>query len=184
MKIACSFPFTLFISSIFFSFIACNSQTNNKVDFDKLTEEERHLPEFFLVGITLADGLEAKLFASEPAITNPTNIDIDHKGRVWVLEAYNYRPEITGNDVRPEGDRIVILEDTDGDGVHDQTKVFYQGPELNAPLGIWVMGNQAKVSQSPYVWLFTDTNGDDVADKKEIIFPGSSSNMDGIGLTA
>lgn len=167
-------------------FVLCFSckQASKEIDFDLLTEEQRHLPENSLAGITIAEGLEAKLFASEPTITNPTNIDIDHRGRVWVLEAYNYRPEITGNDINPEGDRIVILEDTNGDGVQDQSTVFYQGPEVNAPLGIWVMGNQAIVSQSPYVWLFTDTNGDDKADKKEIIFQGISGEQHDHGMHA
>ncbi|WP_373495086.1 PVC-type heme-binding CxxCH protein [Aquiflexum sp.] len=167
----------------FFSFYSCN-QPVIIPDFETLTEEERHLPEFALSGITIAEGLEAKLFASEPTITNPTNIDIDHRGRVWVLEAYNYRPEITGNEINPEGDRIVILEDTNNDGVHDKSTVFYQGPEINAPLGIWVMGNQVIVSQSPYVWMFTDTNGDDKADKKEIIFQGISGEQHDHGMHA
>lgn len=172
---------TFFAASLFF--FSCNKKPEIK-DFDLLTEEERKLPENALSGITLAEGIEATLFASEPTITNPTNIDIDHKGRVWVCEAYNYRPAITGNDTIPEGDRIVILEDTDGDGVQDKSTVFYQGPELNAPLGIWVMGNKAIVSQSPYVWLFTDTDGDDKADSKEIIFQGVSGEQHDHGMHA
>lgn len=152
--------------------------------YDSLSEEEKRLPENALEGIKMADGLEATLFASEPTITNPTNIDIDHRGRVWVCEAYNYRPGITGNDTKPEGDRIVILEDTDGDGISDKSTVFYQGPELNAPLGIWVMGNKVIVSQSPYVWLFTDTDGDDKADKKEIIFQGVDGEQHDHGMHA
>uniref|UniRef100_UPI003593F9D2 PVC-type heme-binding CxxCH protein n=1 Tax=Aquiflexum sp. TaxID=1872584 RepID=UPI003593F9D2 len=163
------------------SFYSCNRPVIIP-DFETLTDEQKHLPEFALSGISIVEGLEAKLFASEPTITNPTNIDIDHKGRVWVLEAYNYRPEITGNETNPEGDRIVILEDTNGDGVQDKSTVFYQGPEVNAPLGIWVMGNQAIVSQSPYVWMFTDTNGDDKADKKEIIFQGISGEQHDHGM--
>src|SRR5690606_14739941 len=152
------------------------------IEFDSLSQDEKRLPENALKGIKVAEGLEAKLFASEPTITNPTNIDVDHRGRVWVCEAFNYRPKLTGNDPNPQGDRIVILEDTDGDGVSDKSTVFYQGPELNAPLGIWVMGNQAIVSQSPYVWLFTDTDGDDKADKKEIIFQGVEGEQHDHGM--
>ncbi len=157
---------------------------HEQIDFDTLTEEEKRLPENALAGITLAEGLQATLFASEPAITNPTNMDIDHKGRVWVCEAYNYRPAITGNEPKSNGDRIVILEDTNGDGVQDKHTIFYEGPELNAPLGIWVMGNKAIVSQSPYVWLFTDTDGDDKADLKEIIFQGISGEQHDHGMHA
>ncbi|GEO21791.1 hypothetical protein CQA01_23250 [Cyclobacterium qasimii] len=152
--------------------------------FDLLTEEEKRNPENALLGITVNEQLEVTLFAAEPTLTNPTNIDIDHKGRVWICEAYNYRPALTGNETKPEGDRILILEDTDGDGVSDKSTVFYQSPELNAPLGIWVMGNQVIVSQSPYVWLLTDTDGDDKADKKEVIFKGIGGEQHDHGMHA
>ena len=134
-----------------------------------MTEEQKRLPENAVKNLKVADGLRAQLFASEPVISNPTNIDVDDRGRVWVCEAYNYRPAINGNPTKKEGDRILILEDTNEDGVADKNTVFYQGPEIESPLGIWVMGNKVIVSQSPYVWLFTDENGDDKADKKEVL---------------
>ncbi|MDJ1471177.1 c-type cytochrome [Cytophagaceae bacterium DM2B3-1] len=152
--------------------------------YRQLTDEQKRLPENALLGLKIADGLDATLFASEPTITNPTNIDVDAKGRVWVCEAYNYRPAINGNPSHKEGDRIMILEDTNGDGKSDVSKVFYQGPEINAPLGIWVMGNKVLVSQSPYVYLFTDENGDDKADKKEIVFEGISGEQHDHGMHA
>jgi putative membrane-bound dehydrogenase-like protein len=152
--------------------------------YSKLTDEEKRLPENALKGLKVAEGLEAQLFAHEPMLTNPTNIDVDHRGRVWVCEAYNYRPAITGNPTKQEGDRILILEDTNGDGKADKQTVFYQGPELASPLGVWVMGNKAIVSQSPYVWLFTDTNGDDKADKKEVIFQGIEGEQHDHGMHA
>lgn len=166
--------------------LSCKEATDTAAThpFDQLTEEEKRKPENALLGIRVNESLEARLFASEPMITNPTNIDIDHKGRVWVCEAYNYRPAITGNETKDEGDRILILEDSDGDGVADKSTVFYQDPELNAPLGIWVMGNQAIVSQSPYVWLLTDTDGDDKADKKEVLFTGIGGEQHDHGMHA
>ncbi len=151
---------------------------------DTLTEPQKRLPENAVRNLTITEGLEAQLFASEPVMTNPTNIDVDERGRVWVCEAYNYRPAITGNAAKKEGDRILILEDTDGDGKADKNTVFYQGPELEAPLGIWVMGNQAIVSQSPYVWLFTDDNGDDKADRKEILLQGMGGTQHDHGMHA
>lgn len=90
-----------------------------------MTEEQRHLPENALRSLTVAEGLEVKPFATEPMLQNPTNIDVDERGRVWVTEAYNYRPQINGNPTKAEGDRIVILEDTNGDGRADTSKVFY-----------------------------------------------------------
>src|SRR5215207_7440485 len=83
-------------------------------------------PEDSLKALRVADGLEATLFASEPNMVNPTDIDVDARGRVWVLEGANYRKFKT----RPEGDRILIMEDTDGDGKADSFKAFYQSPEL------------------------------------------------------
>ncbi len=144
---------------------------NHYVD-SLLTENQKRLPDNALKGVKMVDGLTVSTFATEPMLINPTDIDVDAKGRVWVLEAYNYRPSITGNPTHKEGDRIVILEDTNGDGKADISKVFYQGPEINAPLGISVLNNVVIVSQSPYVWKFTDTDGDDKADKKEILFQG------------
>ena len=112
--------------------------------------------------LKLAPGLEATLWASEPGLVNPTDIDVDARGRVWVLEAANYRSTFQKwGFLRPEGDRIVILEDTDGDGVCDSYKVFYQGKDLQAPLGICVMGDKVVVSQSPKVMVFEiDATGD------------------------
>lgn len=149
-----------------------------------MTEEQKHLPSNALKGLKIADGLEVSTFATEPMLLNPTDIEVDARGRVWVLEAYNYRPAITGNPTRPEGDRIVILEDSNNDGKADVSKVFYQGPELNAPLGIAVLGNTVIVSQSPYVWKFTDTDGDDKADKKEILFQGMEGEQHDHGMHA
>ncbi len=133
---------------------------------------DQRLPENALKGLDVAYGLKVQLMATEPMLKNPTNIDVDEKGRIWVIEAYNYRPGINGNPTNAEGDRIMILEDKDGDAKVDVAKVFYQGPELNAPLGIAVLGNKVIVAQSPYIWAFYDDNGDDKADRKEIMFQG------------
>ena len=122
--------------------------------------------------LQVPEGLEVKLFAAEPMLINPTNIDVDSKGRVWVLEAYNYRPGINGNPTNPQGDRILILEDTNGDGQADSLKVFYQSPEINAPLGIAVLDSMVIVSQSPYIWKMFDDNRDGKADRKEVMFSG------------
>ncbi|HEX5270161.1 MAG TPA: PVC-type heme-binding CxxCH protein, partial [Gemmataceae bacterium] len=119
----------------------------------------------------VVDGLQLELFAAEPMLINPTSMDIDHRGRVWVAEAVNYRRKNFGRPIlRPEGDRIVILEDTDGDGKADKSTVFYQGPELYGPLGIAVAkdpvgpGYKVFVCQSPDILLFTDSKGEGKAD--------------------
>src|SRR5439155_6831967 len=101
---------------------------------------------------TVADGLELSLFASEPMVRNPTDMDIDERGRVWIAEGVNYRSSFQKWGVlQPAGDRIVILDDTNGDGIADKETVFYQDPSINAALGICVLGNKVIVSSSPNV---------------------------------
>ncbi len=132
-----------------------------------------HSTEASLADLKVYDGLEVTLFASEPMFSNPTNLAVDDRGRVWICEAYNYRNQLNPkNPVKKEGDRIMILEDTDGDGKADKSKVFYQGTDVNSALGITLLGNKVIVSCSPNVFVFTDEDGDDVPDKKEIFFQG------------
>ena len=155
--------------------ISCNSNEDVSAPgntSDSLTEDQLHLPENALKGLVIAEGLEVKAMATEPMLKNPTNIDVDERGRVWVTEAFNYRPGINGNPTTPMGDRVMILEDSNGDGKMDTAKVFYQDPELNAPLGVCVLGKKVLISQSPFVWALYDDNGDDKADRKEIVFQG------------
>ena len=124
-------------------------------------------PKNAITGIEIGEGLEVTLCASEPHLKSLTNLDIDDRGRVWVCDVMNYR---RNNNMRPEGDRILILEDTTGDGVMDKVKTFYQGRDIDSAMGICVLGNQVIVTATPTVWRFTDTDGDDVPDKKEAIF--------------
>src|SRR5437660_9217802 len=122
---------------------------------------------------TVADRLEVSLFASEPMVRNPTDMDIDERGRVWITEGVNYRSTFQKWGVlQPAGDRIVVLEDTGGDGKADKETVFYQDPSINAALGICVLGNRVIVSISPNVFVLTDTDGDGKADKRELLFTG------------
>src|SRR6266704_3377757 len=114
-----------------------------------------------LSGFETGEGLAVSLFAAEPMVRNPTDMDIDERGRVWITEGVNYRSSFKPwGTLQPAGDRIVILEDTDGDGRADKETVFYQDPGINAALGICVLGNKVIVSDSPDVFVLTDTDGD------------------------
>lgn len=126
-------------------------------------------------------GMQLQLFASEPMFTNPTSMDVDERGRVWVCESVNYRWKLLKRtkNIRPEGDRIVILEDTNGDGKADKATTFYQSPDLLAPLGIAVAKNatgpgyKVYVCHSPHLYLFEDKDGDGKADgPPEILLTG------------
>src|SRR5262249_57160863 len=76
----------------------------------------------------VADGFEVKLFAAEPMVVNPIAMTVDEKGRVWVIECFEY-PKRTPKGQMPR-DRIVILEDTDGDGIADKRTVFAEGKDF------------------------------------------------------
>ena len=138
------------------------------------TESDLRDPKNALLGLDVGDGLEATLFASEASgMLSPSDIDIDHLGRVWVCEVVNYRGR---NGERAEGDRILVIEDTDGNGISDKQTVFFQGREVDSALGICVLptpsgkGTKVIVSCAPNVWIFTDEDGDLKADKKEALF--------------
>lgn len=123
----------------------------------------------------LPDDLEATLWAESPMLYNPTNMDVDSRGRIWITEAVNYRN--FNNDSthflhHAKGDRVIILEDSNGDGKADNSKVFVQDKDLVSPLGIAVLGNRIFVSCSPNLIVFTDSDGDDKPDSKEIFLTG------------
>jgi putative membrane-bound dehydrogenase-like protein len=125
--------------------------------------------------LVVAEGLQARLWAESPQFYNPTAIDVDHKGRIWVTEAVNYRSfknKSPGKLSHPEGDRVVILEDTDGDGRADKSTVFVQDKDLQSPVGISVLGNQIIISCAPSLIVYTDEDGDDKPDKKEVFLTG------------
>ena len=139
-------------------------------DVDKIEVghgNSQHDPGNAVAGLEVAEGLEVTLAASEPELRSLTNLDIDDRGRVWVCDVMNYR---SNNGSRPEGDRILILEDTNQDGVMDKTKVFYQGRDIDSAMGLCVIGNEVIVSAAPYIWRFVDDNGDDVPDQKIAMF--------------
>jgi putative membrane-bound dehydrogenase-like protein len=119
------------------------------------------------------DGFEVTVWAASPMLHNPTNIDIDRDGRIWVAEGVRYRSHHAR---RPEGDRIVVLQDTTGDGKADSTHTFVQEPALIAPLGIAVIDNKVVVSQPPDLIVYTDVDRnlrfDPAVDKREVLLTG------------
>jgi len=131
-----------------------------------------------------APGLEATLWAAEPMLVNPTNIDIDSRGRVWVTEGLNYRLTSGGNSRFhriDDSDKIKILEDTDGDGKADKMTVFADRI-FPVPMGIAVeeqynkegkyTGCRVFVGNSPDLLVLEDTDGDDRADKRYSLLSG------------
>ena len=119
------------------------------------------------------DGLEVTLWAASPMLHNPTNLDIDKDGRIWVAEGVRYRSHHAR---RPEGDRIVVLQDTNGDGKADSTHTFVQEPALIAPLGVSVIDNKIVVAQPPDLIVYTDVDRnlrfDPAVDTREVLLTG------------
>ena len=126
-------------------------------------------PEEIEKTFTLAPGVALITWAREPQVVNPTCMDIDERGRVWVAEAVNYRKSL----LAPEGDRIMILDDPEGSGRCTRAKVFAQDKSIVAPLGICVVGDKVYVAQSPRMLVYTiDASGDKPAGPPEILFDG------------
>ena len=122
------------------------------------------------------EGLEVTVWARSPMLANPTNLDIDAQGRVWVTEGVNYRVYNKGGKRRPEGDRVVVLSDSKGTGKADSAHTFIQDAGWTSPLGIAVFDNVVIVSHAPDLIKFTDVNRDGkfdpAVDKREVLLGG------------
>ena len=117
---------------------------------------------------TMPPGFEMRIFASEPDVVNPVAMTWDERGRLWVVELYEY-PLGAPAGKKPR-DNVKILEDTDADGKADKVTVFADG--LNLATAILVGNGGVYVGQAPHLYFMEDTNGDDVADKKTIVATG------------
>jgi putative membrane-bound dehydrogenase-like protein len=128
--------------------------------------------------LRVPEGMQVQTWARSPMLYNPTGMDIDIAGRVWVTEAVNYRNFKRQDDGlrHPKGDRVVVLSDSDGDGQADASHVFVQEPELVSPHGVAVLGNRILVSCSPSVIEYIDVDGDAVfdpaVDRRQIFLTG------------
>ncbi|MST01302.1 MAG: hypothetical protein EXS29_08345 [Pedosphaera sp.] len=115
-------------------------------------------------------GFHVTLFAGEPSVKQPIGFCIDDRGRLWVAEANNYPDKKAGRN-----DRIVILEDTDGDGHHDKRTVFYDKLEYVSGIevgfgGVWVMS-------IPNFYFIPDKGLDGVPDGPPVVL------LDGFGTS-
>jgi glucose/arabinose dehydrogenase/lysophospholipase L1-like esterase len=120
--------------------------------------------------MTVGKGLSVNLFASEkefPELVNPVQMAFDPRGRLWVAVWKNYphwQPKT------PMDDKLLILEDTDGDGKADKSTVF--AGDLHNPTGFEFYNGGVLVAQAPNIVFLKDTNGDDRYDQKDLILHG------------
>ncbi len=112
-------------------------------------------------------GYQVELVASEPLIQEPVAMDWDTDGRLWAVEMPGFMANITGSNEHDPIGRVVVLEDTDDDGVMDKRTVFADGLVLARSLKVLDRG--VLVAEPPNVWLMRDTNGDLRVDTKELV---------------
>jgi putative heme-binding domain-containing protein len=120
--------------------------------------------------MTIHKGMKVNLFASEeqfPELTNPVQMAFDTRGRLWVSGWHSY-PHWKPKDAID--DKLLILEDTDGDGRADKCTVF--AGDLRNPTGFEFWGGGVFVAQGPDLLFLKDTNGDDHYDVKERVLHG------------
>lgn len=124
-----------------------------------------------LKSLTVPEGYKVEMFASEkefPNLANPMQLSFDNKGRLWVAVMPTY-PHYRPGDALPN-DKLLIYEDTNGDGKADKETIF--ADKLHLPIGFEFAPEGVYVSQEPNLVLIRDTNGDDKADSTEIILGG------------
>ena len=120
------------------------------------------LPTDVVKSVKLPAGFEMLVFASEPNVQNPIAITTDERGRLWVAENYSWAGGGAGGFDGNQRDRIVVLEDVDGDGKHDKRTVFWDDARKLTSIevgngGVWAIC-------LPQLLFFPDANRDDVPD--------------------
>jgi mono/diheme cytochrome c family protein/glucose/arabinose dehydrogenase len=125
------------------------------------------LPRDELKTIKLPPGYHLELVASEPLVRDPVVIDWDGEGRLWVVEMSGYMNDIQAAREHDPTGRIVVLEDTNGDGTMDKRTVFADG--LVLPRALKVLNTGVLVGEPPNLWFMRDANHDLKADGKELV---------------
>ncbi|ODS56060.1 MAG: hypothetical protein ABS36_06420 [Acidobacteria bacterium SCN 69-37] len=126
----------------------------------------------------LPPGFKLEPVLTEPQIEEPAQIAFDGNGRMFVLELRGYMQDADGGGTLDPNGRISVHEDRDGDGVYETHSVFVDNlvfPRFVMPFGPNAI--LAKESNADELWKFTDTNGDGVADRKELFATGMGRLM-------
>lgn len=140
--------------------IAVNAQRN-------LKDIPNPDPQFQLEQFGVAEGYEVSLFAADPMVVKPIQMNWDADGRLWVVSSTIYPHLKTGEEAN---DKIYVLEDTNGDGKADKSTVFAEG--LLTPTGILPGDGGVYVANSTEILHLSDTDGDGKADTRRRVLTG------------
>jgi len=119
--------------------------------------------------MTVPAGFQVQLAAGEPMVHQPVAMCFDHKGRLWIAEAHTYPLRAAEGEGK---DKILILEDENGDGIFDTSKIFIEG--MNLVSGLEVGFGGVYVGAAPYLMFIPDRDGDDVPDGEQTAAAGRS----------
>ncbi len=123
-----------------------------------------------LKAIAVPKGFRVQLAAAEPMVQQPIDMAWDTRGRLWVAECYTYAERETNFEKKLK-DRIIILEDTNHDGVFDKRKIFWDGASQLTSIELGFGGVWAACA--PNILFLADRNGDDRPDSEpEVILDG------------
>jgi putative membrane-bound dehydrogenase-like protein len=153
------------------------AQKNLGFDNTKPSGQPYLSPEESLARMQVAPGFEVKLFAAEPDIINPIAFTVDERGRLWVVECYEY-PKRTPPGKKPR-DRIKLLEDTTGAGRADRVTVWAEGKDLpigfDLATGIEVGNGGVYLGAAPHLFFLRDSKGTGHCDQQTSLLRGFGS---------
>ena len=127
-------------------------------------DPDRELKEF-----KVAEGMQLNLYAATPMLASPIQMNFDARGRLWIASSEVY-PQIKPGQVA--NDKVIVLEDTNGDGKADKSTVFADGLLIPTAIMPDATGNACWVANSTELLYLKDTDGDGKADQKTVVLSG------------
>ena len=152
------------LTGAWYSYSGGSTSSQSRLAIEEGRRADFLTPEKAVESMTLQDGFTAQVFASEPMITQPMAFCWDDRGRLWVAVNRDYS---TRKDMQPSGEsQILILEDTDRDGVADLKKVFLENVKFPSAMAVGLDG--LWLGAIPDLLFVPDRDGDDRADEQDI----------------
>jgi len=153
---------------------AGEEQVSNWHQWDLPSIEPRS-PAQELASFSIAPGFKVELVAAEPLVREPVAMEWDEHGRLWVVEMSSFMQDVEGNDELDADGFVVVLEDTDGDGVLDKRNEFADG--LVLPRALCIVKGGALILSPPHLLFCEDLDGDLVADRRTVVADGFESGL-------